>query len=281
MPAFLLYGIFILYPAARAFYTSFLRWSGASIKPDAFVGLANFTQFLADPRALQALRNSLLFMVVLPAVVLILALLFAQALNCGVRGTPFFEVIFFIPSVVPLVAIGILGCFIYNPSFGLVNGFLRAIGLGKLSQPWLGLPNTVVPSIIIVKIWSLMGLYIIIFLAAMRNIPTSFYEAARLDGASGWQQFWHVTLPLIWGTFRIGVVLVITSGVQSFTLVWVMTQGGPNGASELLATYMFKNAFEWSKFGYGAAIAVVMFIVLLGVNFFGYRVVLKKAPVEF
>jgi len=281
VPAFLFYGVFILYPAIQTFYVSFFQWSGASDRPDAFIGLTNFIQLFADYRAIHAIYNSLLFIIVLPPITLILALLLAQVLNSRLYGTGFFEIVFFIPSVVPLVVIGILGCFIYNPSFGLLNSFLRVARLGRLARPWLGLDNTVTPSIIIVKAWSLTGLYIIIFLAEMKNIPIVFYEAAKLDGAGGWQEFWYITLPLVWEVLRIALVLVIVNAVQAFTLVWVMTEGGPNGASELLSTYMFKNAFAWSKMGYGAAIAVVMFVMLLAINFFFYRVVLKRASIEF
>lgn len=265
LPSLLLYAVFVLYPYAQAFYNSLTRWRGVSANKT-FVWFENYQKLFNDDIFLTALKHNGQMLVVLPVVTLSLALifagLFAQA-GRAVRGGNFYRIVYFFPQVMSVVIIGVLWQYVYNPRYGLLNGTLRALGLDGLTRSWLGDPDTVLWAIAAVIVWQSVGFYMVIFIAGMQSIPTSFYEAATLDGANRWTSFRDITVPLLWDHIRLAVVYIGIAALDLFTIVQVMTEGKPNHASDVVARYMYDVAFRQSQFGYASAIGVVLLIMTL------------------
>jgi len=267
-PAVLLYGLFVLWPYGQAMYLSLTSWRGVS--PDKpFVGLDNYRNLLQDSRFLDALGRNAQLLVVLPLVTLSIALLFAALFTQGgkgVRGAGFYRVVFFFPQIISAVIVGMLWSYVYNPQIGLLNGVLRNIGLDGLTRAWLGNPSTILWAIAAVAVWSSVGFYMVIFMASMQSIPTSFYEAATLDGASRWRSFKDITLPLMFETIRTALIYIAIFALDFFVLVQVMTGGGATGSSrnaEVAALYMYNTAFDRNRWGQSAAIGVVLLLLTL------------------
>ena len=187
-----------------------------------------------------------------------LALLFGNFIFTKIKGSKFFQSAFFLPSVICGAGVGIMFKMIYNSEFGLVNALLDLLHMPQFKHSWLNEEKTVMFAMILVVMWKFVGYHMVIQLAAMRSIPGELYESARIDGASMWQQFTKITLPLIKHVIRIDVVLIITGSLKYFDLIWSMTKGGPNHASEVMATYMYYQGFRTLKFGYASAIGVVL-----------------------
>ena len=168
------------------------------------------------------------------------------------------------PSVICGTAIGMLWTFVYHPDFGLVNSFLKAIGLDSLTHIWLADEKTVIPALIVVTMWQFVGYHMVIQLAGMKNIDSSLYEAASIDGASKWQQFTKITFPLMKPILKIDSVLIVTGSLKLYDLIAVTTSGGPNHASEVISTYMFTQGFNALKFGYSSSIATALLLLCIG-----------------
>jgi N-acetylglucosamine transport system permease protein len=268
LPAILLYGVFVVWPYAQAIYVSLTSWRGVSgSKP--FVGLDNYQRLWQDERFHEALTRNGQLLVVLPLVTIAIALTFAALFTQGsqqIRGAGFYRIVFFFPQIIPAVIVGILWSYIYTPNIGLLNGILRAIGLGNISTSWLTDPKTVLWAIAAVAIWSSVGFYMVICLASMQSIPTSFYEAAILDGATRWTSFRDITFPLIWETIRTSIIYLAIAALDFFILIVVVSGGSTTmGArrAEVAALYLYNQAFESSRWGYASAIGVVLLILTL------------------
>lgn len=283
LPTLLLYAVFVLWPYAQAFYFSLTSWRGFTTNRP-FTGLDNFERLLDDRLFWNALRHNLLLLVVLPIATISLALLLSALIvhgGKGVRGGGFYRTVYFFPQVMSAVVLGVLWSFVFHPSIGLLNGFLRTIGLGRLQQTWLGDPRWVLWAIAAVAVWSGVGFFVILFIAGMQAIPMDLYEAARLDGASGWQSFWGITLPLIRDQMQVALVFVGLSALDLFALVQVMTQeGGPDRAADVVARYMYAMAFDRSLFGYATAIGVVLLFLSLGLSMLTIRLT-QRERIEF
>ncbi|MER2010674.1 MAG: sugar ABC transporter permease, partial [Psychrobacillus sp.] len=214
--------------------------------------------------------------------IMLLALFFAVALTqLKIKEAPFYRIVFFFPNIMSVVVIGILWQFIYDPNIGVVNGVLRSIGLEEWARPWLGDMTWALPSVAIPAIWAGIGLFMLLLMGGITNIPKSLYEAAHIDGASEWQQFWKITVPLIWPQIKTSIIyIVITSLNGSFVLVQVMTSGGPGMATEVMGSYLYQKAFEDFQFGYGAAIGVLILVISL-VTVVVLQFILKKEKVEY
>ena len=268
LPAVILYGLFVLWPYGQAIYLSFTSWRGVSPnKP--WVGLDNYERLFSDDRFLEALSRNAQLLVVLPLVTIAIGLTFAALFTQGkqaIRGASFYRIVFFFPQVISAVIVGILWSYIYNPNIGLLNGALGAIGLDALERTWLADPNLVLWSIVAVAIWSSVGFYMVIYLAAMQSIPSSFYEAAVLDGASRWTSFKDITFPLIWETVRTTMIYLGIAALDFFVLIQVMTGGGSTLSArraEVAALYLYNEAFGKSRWGYASAIGVVLLLLTL------------------
>jgi N-acetylglucosamine transport system permease protein len=268
LPAVLLYGIFVLYPYAQAFYLSLTSWSGTSPNRP-FVGLDNFRRLFTDDRFLNALTNNGKFLIFLPIGTLGIALFFAALFTQGgkkIKGSGFYRVAFFFPQVISAVIIGLLFQYIYNPRYGILNSFLEMVGAEEAQRTWLGNTTTIFWSIAFVAIWSGVGFYMVIFISSMQTIPKTFYEAATLDGAGRWRQFRDITLPLMWETLRTAIIYVAIGAVDMFAMVQVITGGSATAAAqsvEPVSIYMYIEAFNKSRWGYASAVGVVLLILTL------------------
>jgi ABC-type sugar transport system permease subunit len=228
-----------------------------------FVALSNYLKLLQDPLFLNALKNTVIWMVLYTCLTTGLGLTIAVLLEGNLWYASLVKSIVFLPMVISYVAGGIIWAFIYDPDFGVLNAFLRFIKLSSLAQPWLGNPKTALYSIIIAGTWMWSGFSMIIISAGLKSIPPQITEAAKIDGANNWQLFWHVTLPLLIPPL---MVVVITTGINSlkvFDIVFTMTRGGPFYSSEVIAHFMYMETFYHSKMGYGSAIAVMLFLIVI------------------
>jgi len=193
-------------------------------------------------------------------------LLLAVFLNGHVYGKSLIRTIFYTPAVLPLVSVGSIWGWLYNPQYGAINEVLRAIGLGGLAQPWLGQDATALAAVIVPAIWLRTGFPMLLYLAALQGIPKELYEAATVDGANRWQQFWNITMPGLVQAHLIVVALSLIDSFKVFDLIYVMTYGGPGTATQVFGTYMYSNVFQYYRAGYGMALAVSITIVAIIVS---------------
>ena len=278
LPAFLLYAAFVLIPIVYNIYLSFFQTNMMS--PPRFVGVKNYVNLSRDRTFTSSLRNNILMVAGSLIAHLPLALFFGNILFQKIKGSHFFQTVFFLPSVICGVAVGLTWSFVYNSEFGLLNKLLGMLGLGNLARAWLANKYAALFCIIVVVMWQFVGYHMIIQIAAMKNIPSTLYEAAGIDGASKWTQFKTITFPLIKPILKIDAVLIITGSLKYYDLVAVMTGGGPNHATELMSTYMFFQGFRTLKYGYSASIGVIL-LVLCMCSVLLSNLVFKSEIVEF
>jgi len=260
LPALTLLFVFVAYPTLSIFRISLFKWGGYSAEKT-FVGLENYRILFSDDRFFASLRNSTILIVVVTAITLVLALFSAAALTrSDIRGRTFFRIILYIPNILSTVVIAAVFSAIYDPSRGLLNSL---ISLFSDREPilWLGDRSLVIYAIAIAMIWQAVGYYMVMYMSSMAQIPKSLYEAASLEGAGALRSFFSVTLPGIMPTLRTTLTFFVISNINlSFLLVRAMTGGGPDGASEVLLSYMYKQAYTNSSYGYGMAIGVTVFV---------------------
>ena len=260
LPALLIYLFYFILPIPASAYYSFFQWNG--ISPDMkFLGFGNWITLFHDPIFWRSLLNNATLVVASIIIQLPIGLLLGVLVSSALKGVRFFKLTYFLPMMLSSVAIGLTWNFIYEPNFGLLNSILNKIGLSSLAVGWLGEPQYALWAVIIAVCWQFIPFYMVLFAAALTGIPRELYEAAYIDGASKREAFFLITLPLLKNTIRIACVLSLTGSLKYFDLLFVMTGGGPDHASELLATYMFKQAFTSFKMGYGSTIAVFMFLI--------------------
>jgi raffinose/stachyose/melibiose transport system permease protein len=278
LPALIIFTAFVIYPILASLYYSLTDWDG--LAPDLhFVGLANFQQLFSDPSVLTDLKNTLVFAAGVMVLQNGLALLFAVFLDGLLRRLTFLRVLFLIPAMLSSLAIGYIWSYIYTPEFGFLNSFLGRIGLSAWQQDWLGNAHLTLSSLIFTNSWEFMGFGMVIFLAGLQAVPGELYEAANLDGTSGWQRFRHITFPLIAPSVTVNIILTMIGSMKVFDLIFVMTNGGPGDASESLAIRLYKEAFTLNHFGYGTAVGIVMSVLILALSVFNLRF-LRKREVE-
>ncbi|TYB50547.1 sugar ABC transporter permease [Nonomuraea sp. PA05] len=265
LPALGVYLVFLVYPAVSSLWFSFTDWDGLSPAYN-LVGLDNYARLLSDPVVLTAGRNNLLWSVVTIVVPVTLGLALALLLNGKVRGKPVLRLIFYAPGVLPLVSIASIWGWLYNPEHGAINSFLQLIGLDGLAQPWLGQDSTALWAVMVPAVWLRTGFPMLLYLAALQGIPEQLYEAARVDGASRWAQFRHVTMPGLRPAHYIVLALSLIDSFKVFDLVYAMTYGGPGTATQVMGTWMYANVFQYYQTGYGTAIAVVITLVAIAVG---------------
>jgi raffinose/stachyose/melibiose transport system permease protein len=260
LPALLIYLLYFILPIPLSGFYSLFRWDGIS-PHKVFVGLGNWLGVFSDGVFLRSLLNNLELVVFSLLIQLPMGILLALFISSRMKGSRTMKLLFFLPLMFSDVAIGIMWRYIYEPNFGLLNTFLRAVGMGYATTGWLGDPHFAFGAVVATICWQFIPFYMIIFAAAISGIPEELRESAYLDGASPSQAFFRITLPLLSNTIRTAAILSLTGSLKYFGLIYVMTQGGPDHASELLATYMYKQAFTNFRMGYGSTIAMSMFIV--------------------
>ena len=265
LPATTLYALFVVMPVVQAFAFSLYRWRGISANR-VFVGLENFRHLLEDRIVWLALQHNLSLFLGTSVAILAISLALAHAIGSETRAARFLRSVYLFPQVISLVVVAILWMFILNPSFGILNAALKAIGLERWAIAWLGEKPTALASIGVAHVWHALGFYIMLFAAALRTIPPDVIEAATLDGATGLTRLRHVTLPMLWAVLRIALVYMAIGTMNIFSLVFLMTQGGPDRATEVMLTYLYEQAFKHSEFGYATALAVVNFVLVMALS---------------
>lgn len=264
LPVVLLYAVFVLRPTLQTFWLAFYEWNGISIDRE-WVGLANFRHLLDDPIFWQALRHSLVWTVVVVAFNVVVGLVAAALLAGNIRGRLIFRLGYFLPVVQASIVTAMIWRWIYAPT-GILNTALDTVGLGVLARGWLGDFAVVLPALAVASSWMSFGLSIVILLAGMQGIDPTLYEAARVDGAGARRMFLDITIPSLRNTITIVVLLALVDAFKVFDIIWATTQGGPIRATEVLATYMFKEGFQKNQYGYGSAIAVALALIILATS---------------
>lgn len=265
VPPFGGYLVFTLFPNLLSVYYSLLDWDGFT---DAtFVGFDNFVTAFQDKYVWRALRHNLVLMVTVPVLVIAISLLLAYLItNKSYRENGFLKVLFFFPNVLSTVVIALLWAFIYDGSYGLLNGLLGLFGIDNGNFYWLGNERTALAAIVPAWVWGGVGLYVIIFANAMLAIPKSLYEAAVLEGAGHMTRLFHITMPLVTPVVRVGALFLVIGTWKSFKIVLILTNGGPFGSTDVIGLYMFNLAFgdEYRNYGYASAIGMILFVILVG-----------------
>lgn len=259
VPAVVVYAVVVLYPTIAGAVYAFTDWDGRQSAQ--FIGLENFATLLSDAEAMGSLVNSLVFAISVTVLQTVVGLALALALNSKIKSRNLLRTVFFAPALLPAVIIGFLWQYIYTPE-GPLDTALSSLGLGFLSQNWLGDSTLALWCIVAVMIWQNAGLSMVIFLAGLQGVPRELYEAAAMDGASPVRQFRHVTLPMIAPATTIVLSLTLISSVKVFDHIFVMTGGGPGYATQTLSITMYKQAFVSGNYGYGAAIALALTMIV-------------------
>jgi ABC-type sugar transport system permease subunit len=263
-PSLALFGLFIAYPLVRSVMISLTQWPGFG--PSKFVGLANFQAMFSDPVFRTAFFNTIYFCVVTTVLQTAIPLGLAALLNSRIRFGAVYRVALFLPALMSLVVSGALWALIYEPKFGILDSFLNTIGLHAIALAWISNSATVVPALIVVSLWQSAGFFTLIFYAALQDVDQTLYEAAGIDGANAIQQFFQVTVPMVRTVTSVVVTLNLINGLKIFDIIYVMTGGGPDHASESLSTYLYSLAFGGQvagavpAVGYATAIGVVILI---------------------
>jgi multiple sugar transport system permease protein len=264
-PALIPIFAFFFLPALAAFvlsFTDFDIYSLGNFQYARFVGLKNYRQLLQDPLFWKAMANTFYYVLIGGPLSIAVSLGTALLINSKLgRFRSFFQMVYFAPVVTTLVAVAVVWRFIYHPRFGLLNYVLGFFGVDPID--WLGDPAWAMPAIIIMSVWKNFGYNMIIFVAGLQSIPSQLYEAARMDGAGGWQQFKDITLPMLAPTMIFVSIIVMIGNFQLFTEPYVMTQGGPVNSTLSIVLLMYQQGFRWWNLGYAAAMAFVLFGVIL------------------
>jgi raffinose/stachyose/melibiose transport system permease protein len=263
VPGLLIYAVFMLFPFFATIYLSFTNWNGVSPERD-FVGLANYARMFGDATAIKAFINNVIWVVIGTIAPVVLGLFEALLVWTGSqRGSLFFRTLFFLPFVLPLVVVGIVWQWIYHPLFGVLNSVLDAVGLDSLSRGWLADPHAALYAVLIAAIWGATGFCFLILHAALQNVDISTVEASMIDGANWFQRARNVIIPQIAPQLTMVTAVTLIGGFAVFDIIFVMTGGGPGNASEVLATYTYKTAFQQNQAGYGSALAMLITLLSL------------------
>ena len=259
--------VFSLGPIVFSLWLSFHEWDLLS-QDRPFVGLSNYRTLAADPEFLRSLGNTAIYVLFVP-IGMAVALAIALLLNRRIPGVRALRAIFFLPYITSFVAISLVWRWMFQPDIGLLNGVLARIGLP--AQPWLSSPATALPSLMLMSVWMYAGYMMIIFLAGLQSIPESLYESARIDGANAWQRFRHITLPMLQPTTLFLLVTMVIFMFQVFTAVYVMTEGGPLHATDVIVYHIYRNAWEYLRMGYASAMAWVLFAIVFVITLVQFR----------
>lgn len=264
LPTFVFVALFTIWPMLLAGYQSLFlqRLNIARFRTPTYTGAQNYVELFGDDRFHQVMVNTLLFVAGTVPVGILLAFLFAMLVNRALRGIGVARLFFFYPTILPLVSAATIWMFFFTPDYGIFNTALRAIGYTG-PQNWTSNPNLALLSVIIVSVWKNAGYYMIFYLAGLQGLPQDVYEAAALDGASGWQMLWRITFPLLRRTTLFITTIAFISAFQTVDHIFVLTQGGPAGASTVLLYYLWEQRFVFLNVGIASSLTIVLVVVLL------------------
>jgi ABC-type sugar transport system permease subunit len=261
-PLMVMVATFLLLPMANAVYYVFVDFNGINPNPP-WVGFSNFTELAQDNKMWAAFKNNVIWIVVGTIAPLVIGLLLALLVWNVRRGNVWYRLAFFMPYVLPQVAVGVVWGWIYEPSRGWLNKGLEAVGLDSLTTGWLGNPDTALYAVLGTAVWVSSAFVFIILLSALRNVDTDLLDAARLDGTNGAQRLRYVILPQIMPVFMMVLTITLVGGFSVFDIIFVMTGGGPANATEVLGTYAYSNAFQLNRISYGTTLALIISVLAI------------------
>lgn len=264
LPCLLGLAVFTYLPTLASFTLSFTYWN--LLGAPRFVGVENYLDILSDPLFWQTFFNTVAFVVFVTLFEVGLGLFLAVQLNRLAAGTALFRTGYFLPVITPMVSVALVWGWLYEPEVGAINQLLSWLSGQHVVINWLNDPNTALFSVIILQVWKSVGYNVVLFLAGLQGVPASVYDSAQLDGASPWQTFWRITLPLVTPTLFFVAMMSMINSFQVFDSIYLLTEGGPQHSTELMVYWMFKNAFEFYKVGPACAIAYVIFLVILALT---------------
>ncbi|WP_274652095.1 carbohydrate ABC transporter permease [Paenibacillus humicola] len=263
LPGILVYLFIVIVPLALSIHFSFYKWSGGLSKD--FIGFHNYSQLLQDAKFWFSFRNNMI--ITLLSIIGQLGIAFVLAVILQAKWVKLRELhrtVLFLPVVLPAVVVGFIWNLIYSQNYGILNSLLKGLHLADWIRPWLDDPKIVIYSVTIPIIWQWIGLYLIIFMASIQSIPGEIYEGAEIDGATGFKKVIYITLPMMYDTLRVAIMLCIAGNMKIFDNIFVMTGGGPGNSSTVMAQYAYNTSFGKFQLGYGSAISIGMIVLSLG-----------------
>ena len=270
-PGLVIYLLFVLYPILETVRTGFYRWNGFSAERE-FIGLENYRTLFGDRQFLGAFLHNISFIFFYAILPICIGLLLASLMSRRrLPGLTFYRTGLFLPQVISMVVVGVIWRWIYNPAFGPLNQFLKAIGLDSWARPWLGDFTWALPAVGLVGTWVQYGFTMVLFLAGVQRISEALYEAAALDGANAWQQFRYVTLPGLRPEIVVALITTLIAALRVFDLIFVTTRGGPGETTLVVAFLVYRAAFELNRIGYAAAVATLLTLLILAISVFILR----------
>jgi multiple sugar transport system permease protein len=268
LPILVVFGLFRLYPSVQTLVYSFFNINLIA-KTQSWVGLKNFVALLSDDTFLKSIKNTLTFALYIVVLSTSLGLVLASLFTSKLRGTAIFKAVYFAPFITSTVAAAVVWTFLYNPRFGLFNSILELFHLG--SRSWISSSKDALMSVIIFSVWKTVGYNMVIFVAGLKNIPDSYYEAGIIDGAGPLRRFFSISLPLVAPTAIFVVMYNTILALKVFDQVFVLTAGGPADATTVVVLQVYKQAFENYRFGYAASMAFVLFVIIIAITIIQYR----------
>lgn len=266
VPVAILMGTFIVYGLYFTARLGFYSWDGFFLESMEYKGLGNYHMLFSDPLFLKALANMLVFMLCTVTIQMFIGLLIALLLRPRLFGSRFFKALFYIPVAMSTTVIARTFMQVFEPYFGMLNTFLRSVGLEGMAMTWLGDPRTALWCIIVTNIFQWTGAQMVFYIAGLTTLSDEIFEAAQIDGATFWQAFRHVVWPALWPTHTTVIILGMVGSIKTFDVVWLLTQGGPGNATQFPATLLYQAVVQNSEAGYGAAIGMVMIILSVGLS---------------
>lgn len=259
-PTLIIFATFIIFPVFFSFYLSFHEWNMFSSETS-FVGLKNYSRMLSDPDFWQVLKHTFVYTFGTVPLNMVLSLMIAYLLNQKLIGKKFLRTALFAPVIISPVSAAVIWRWLYDPNFGLINYFISLFGIDTIN--WLNDPTAAMFALIVMGVWKTFGVNMVLFSAGLQAIPDSYYDAAQIDGAGRWAKFWYITIPLLSPTTFFIMVMSMISSFQVFDIVYVLTSGGPLGATKVLVFYLYEHAFKFFEMGYASAVAYFLFAILV------------------
>lgn len=273
LPALVLFTLVLPLPILHSFYISFFKWD--MLSQMTYAGFENYKELFQDEIFISSIWHTLEVTILSLILQVLLGLFLALCVVNVQKGKRYFQSAFFIPNVLSSSVIGIMWFFVYNYDFGLINSILKTIGLGNLQQEWLS-QKFVIIALSITTCWQWVGYHMILYMAAISNVSSDIIEAAIVDGATEWKLVSKIIIPQILPILRVSIVLIITGSLKYFDMAWIMTEGGPDFASETIATYIYRTAFNKLQYGLGSAASTLLFLVSITITIVINKVAAKK-----
>lgn len=277
LPALVVLGLTVFYPAIQAFYLSFTQYEYDITQPPVWIGLENFQRLLSDRVFWRTLRNTVIYLVGVVPILVIVPLWLAILVNQRLTGIRWFRAAFYTPVIISMVVAGIAWRWLYAEN-GLLNQFVQGLHLADTAIPWLTSPNLALFSVMAVTIWKGLGYYMVIYLAGLQSIPADLYEAGAIDGSDGWRRHVDITIPLMRPYLLLVAVISAISATKVFEEVYIMTQGGPRNSSKTLVYYVYESAFQDLEISYACTIGLVMFLFILTLSVI--RLMISRQPTD-